>query len=472
MKYNVCIMGAGTAGMAAAYALRGTTMSNGKQIKVLLVEKRQALGGTASQAWVETWIEGVNPPYLLKLFEQMKIDEGKISNSWLPEKYSSTKGSNLFLDGVELSKLYADDMKSSNVEILLGYSFLSADSDKGKINSIVITNGKESVCIESDFFIDCSADGVLCTYNGVENVDYFVGEDPAARFNEDLLTDNTKADSKNLNEPSLFFKVETRSSIQGKNVKKAEYEKIDPKVEFKYDGYRDRNWVNPMKGFNLSGNALIVRENGHATGAIDSEKAWRELSEQIAPFWSFVHNEIIRRTQSKEPLYGYTQKDLEYFYQGQHAPMLGIRETYRIHCDYMLRQSDLLERISSRNLKRHIACGSHTLDFHVYGNIDDGKVREFNKKIQPSGIPYDCLIPKRFDNVLVACRAYGASHIALSARRINKDMAQLGWAAGNAIRICFEEDLGNTRNVCVSKLQSKEYTNFAESVKHLEQIMK
>lgn len=51
-------------------------------------------------------------------------------------------------------------------------------------------------------------------------------------------------------------------------------------------------------------------------------------------------------------------------------------------------------------------------------------------------------------------------------------MSQLGWAAGQAIRKCLEDNLDNTRTVSVDKLQSKEYTDFIGSLAKMESLMK
>ena len=66
---------------------------------------------------------------------------------------------------------------------------------------------------------------------------------------------------------------------------------------------------------------------------------------------------------------------------------------------------------------------------------------------------------------MIACRAYGASHIALAARRLNKDMAQLGWAAGFAVRECMEGNLDDVRLVDVTQIQKK--SGFKENVQRL-----
>jgi hypothetical protein len=73
-------------------------------------------------------------------------------------------------------------------------------------------------------------------------------------------------------------------------------------------------------------------------------------------------------------------------------------------------------------------------------------------------------------NVLIASRCYGASQIALASARGNFVMAQLGWAAGNAIKICLNSNHDDVRRVNIALLQSAEYTDFKNRVKKLESL--
>ena len=50
-------------------------------------------------------------------------------------------------------------------------------------------------------------------------------------------------------------------------------------------------------------------------------------------------------------------------------------------------------------------------------------------------------------------------------RRLNKDMAQLGWAAGFAVRECMEGNLDDVRLVDVTQIQKK--SGFKENVQRL-----
>jgi hypothetical protein len=139
----------------------------------------------------------------------------------------------------------------------------------------------------------------------------------------------------------------------------------------------------------------------------------------------------------------------------------------------MLKQQDLAQKITGGDLKCYIAFSTYEIDFHVYGSISRQEVRAFNQnELQPSGIPYGCLIPKTLNNVLIACRAFGASHIALAARRVNKDMAQLGWAAGHATRIALETDLTDVRKVDIGKLQGKGYIDLVTGINECKKRIK
>jgi hypothetical protein len=460
---DVCIVGAGTAGMAAAYALKKSGY------RVVLVEKYSRVGGTAVNAWVEVWIEGINPPYLVEIYNSLQSVGkawGDIDMSWLPQKFiNSGKSSFLRFDPDALAEKYVADLNAAgNITILSGYTLSTVyrDNNCQNVSSIEIANIKDAndvIQINAQWFIDSSGDGILCRQAGCTA---YLGEDCYEKFHEEFMKD--KVPQKIINEPSLLFRVEEQpsaisSSFDGDNPKD---------LPFVYDGYIDlfHSWINPMTGMGISGMEVICR---------GINKTYEKAYGLINDFWAYIEQQISQRKQrNPEPLYGYASiKDLKYVPTGEYAPMLGIRESYRIECERMLIQSDLKERINSAALENFIACGSDEVDLHVYGSISQAEVQAFNKKeLQPSGIPYQCLIPKNLDNVLVACRAYGASHIALAAHRINKDMAQIGWAAGHAIRICLEEGLTNTRGVDVEKLQGSSYTNFTNSVKELEKRMK
>ena len=57
------------------------------------------------------------------------------------------------------------------------------------------------------------------------------------------------------------------------------------------------------------------------------------------------------------------------------------------------------------------------------------------------GIPYECMLPKEIDNLLVACRGSSFTHLAASSARLSRTMLQLGEAACYAAVVCIRENL-------------------------------
>jgi hypothetical protein len=61
---------------------------------------------------------------------------------------------------------------------------------------------------------------------------------------------------------------------------------------------------------------------------------------------------------------------------------------------------------------------------------------------QPYGIPYPCLLPQEFDNLITASRGSSFSHIAASSCRLSRTMMALGEVAGVASAIALREECG------------------------------
>lgn len=495
---KVCIVGAGTAGMAAAYALKETMKCPDNNLELVILDINDRLGGTATCGWVQTWIEGVNPPYLEKIWkETFHFSDETIRNSMLSSKFSKNKGENLTVKEAILSDRYEKDMSEYGDTIMQfkGYCVTSAKWNPKLYNGVerltiesvtAVNQAGEIIEIHAQYFIDSSGDGVLCRMAcPIEDEDYFVGEDPYSRFKEDLMKhneNNAKAyDKRSLNEPSLMYELSEMAAddtailqkIKSVYIEASTNSIIAPKY-LSTEGYANKLFCNPMAGLGITG--WQVLEMG-------ANNAYNESVKRHVEHWKLVKltlNQkyvIEQKNKTKDdeidkiPYRGYTLGQKKCNYTGRFAKMLGIREAYRINCEYMLRQNDLTKTITTETLGDSIACGGHTVDFHVYGTIDSDKVMAFNNtQLSVSGIPYGCIVPKKLNNVLIACRAYGASHIALAARRVNKDMAQLGWAAGFALKQCIENNFSNTREVDIKKIQ--EETGFIASIHILQDMYK
>ena len=173
------------------------------------------------------------------------------------------------------------------------YTFLDAYIQDRKVKSIRVQNtidNKDILEISASYFIDASGDGVLATYDGILNKDYYQGEDPYNRFGEDLLSNADLPNEvliKQLNEPSLFFQV-TESDVENGNIDSTvlPLNRISPNTAFLYNGYDNGNWVNPMTGLNISGWAVLN---------LSRECAYKMAVEQINNYWEFIRREVARR---------------------------------------------------------------------------------------------------------------------------------------------------------------------------------
>lgn len=108
------------------------------------------------------------------------------------------------------------------------------------------------------------------------------------------------------------------------------------------------------------------------------------------------------------------------------APRIGVRETRRTLCNYMLNENDCVTALPGQKHKDIIAIADHHIDIHGSGHF------KCPFPIAPFGIPYRCLQPKGMDNLLIASRAAGLSHIASGASRLQRTLITMGQAAGNA----------------------------------------
>jgi hypothetical protein len=489
-NYDVVIIGGGTAGVAAAYALK----DSGK--KVLLVEGRERLGGTAVLAYVFDWIAGVFPEYLGQVFTCLKQKgkaKGNLNNSWLPGYFRKDGKKDELQNSIQMvpydlsEKYYADLKNAGNgtkLDIWLNHRLEDIkvwDKDSGTVSQIQVSdNTGAKKIVSASYFIDSSADAALCRKKGAKKgTDHFCGRDKKCMYNESIAVENPDPDQ--LNEPGLFYQLaenadDTAILDKVTNVKYDESEKTVIKPAYiSWDGYTfaflendkgDKSyWCNPMMALGLSGMDVINK---------GLDVVYKEAEKRILEHWKYVKLSLClahKNGVKDDSIWGINwyvrQRNLSYNYR---APMLGIRESYRVACEYMLTQNDLAKMYTA--VENAIAIGTHPVDMHNGNSLNNDAIKQFNENgLRPYGIPYQCLLPKRFSNVLIACRAFGASQIAASAARTNKLVAQLGWAAGNATKYCLDNNR-MLKDLSGRELRGEKYINYQYYTRNIEDILK
>ena len=149
--------------------------------------------------------------------------------------------------------------------------------------------------------------------------------------------------------------------------------------------------------------------------------------------------------------------------------LLGIRESRRTVCDYMLSVSDFLTRADFAD---EIGRYCYPVDIHIM-NTDGDEYKRFQdeyknmryKKGESYGIPYRSLVASSFDNVLTAGRCMGTDRQMEASIRVMPGCFITGQAAGTAAALAAES--GEVRSVKAVELQQALLANGAYLRKEL-----
>ena len=126
------------------------------------------------------------------------------------------------------------------------------------------------------------------------------------------------------------------------------------------------------------------------------------------------------------------------------GPVAGGRESRRIVGDYALTEEDV------RTGARHsdvIVLGAWRLDQHPAGSAGYHDIAW----IPPYDIPFRTLLPRDFDNLLVAGRCHSATSGALASSRVTATAMGMGQAAGTAAALAGD---ASPREVNMGALQT------------------
>lgn len=471
--YDVAIIGGGAGGVGAAYALRNSGL------RVCLIERENGLGGTHTSAGVISQIaspignwykEVAQDAYNLaamrfngsKSYALSDESESNFDKLWRGSQYNPSKNNlgnlNQF-NPFYLYQKYHNDLTAGGIEIRYNREFISCKELNGTVVSAtfrnLISGGEETV--SADYFIDCTGDCYLARYGKELDADFFIGSDPASRYNEaaiGTLPENPHYDTNTLELVYLYgsynssFNIHSDGTLFTADSPYAEKDKDLPSI------------AGVTKGQNSAGNFPYYNRTKVIPHPVNSSY-YPDLCNFVSPDYyegitpqEFVDNgyaitRLLAESKAKTH-YKLTKKTANTFFI-ETMPMLAIREGYRMKCEYMVTQADVETAITSGNYaaKHIVALSSWYVDIHQNTSINTGSIA----CTYLNGIPYEAMIPCTQKNVLVACRGYGASHIGLAAIRLTKTMLSLGYAAGKALLQARSSWLDDVRDVDVEQLQ-------------------
>lgn len=122
----------------------------------------------------------------------------------------------------------------------------------------------------------------------------------------------------------------------------------------------------------------------------------------------------------------------------QSSDGVGVRESRRIACEYMLTSEDLLGGKTFPDVIVHQA--AFCLDIHNPSGAGQSEQDGRPRQSKLYDIPYRSIIPLETDNLLIAGRCIGGTHRAHSSYRVMNICINIGQAAGAAAAICTSEN--------------------------------
>ncbi len=411
-KYDLIVVGGGFAGTAAAIeaAKHGTD--------VLLIEKYNCLGGAAAYALVSPFMGywthvGENKKrqnlagdlFLEIVDEAMKLTKPSMDTPMIPDALFDEESMKLAM--IRMARKYG-------VTLLFNTTVTAVSKENGVLRSVKAVCKAIEMEFSADHFIDATGDAELSYLAGCEC--------EVGRAHDGLCQPMT-----------LCFRVG--------GIDKEKFMAFRPKMQELY-----KEWQASGRISNPRENVLIFRN--YNNGVIHFNTT-RVIKKSPTDPFALTEAEIEAREQTYEMM-----EFLRAAVEGcENARLLstalhiGIRESRRVMGEYVLCEKDL---ISLARFEDAIAVANYAIDIHSpdgsgtrFQEFGDGEWYE---------IPYRALLPKGFDNLLVAGRCISSTHEAQASYRIMPFCAELGHAAGCAVSVARKHGT-SVRAVSVPEVQ-------------------
>jgi hypothetical protein len=271
----------------------------------------------------------------------------------------------------------------------------------GVIKSVMLSSG---CSMSADVYVDATGDGDFCLKCGCKALR---GSDSRHQFNE---PDAPEVADSFINAITLIYRVSPTTQTG--------LEPLPPDVPEACWWQKNFPFVVatqcPWGDYQLN---MLPTMEFREMASLTRKEAYSECCRRVYAHWHFLQK---------------VWPDFQHYHLSWIAPALGIRESNRIVCEYMLTENDVISGITAQSYNDHIALADHGLDRHGGGGGYRGLT-------MPYGISYRCLIPKGYKNLLIACRAAGFSSLAASSCRLARAMIQLGQAAGTAAALAIQK---------------------------------
>jgi len=409
-KVDVFVAGGGPAGVAAALA------ASRAGADVYLAERGQCFGGMATAALV---------PAFMRFSDGINFLAGGIGREVFDGLYGEGRDYTpieMPIDTEKLKRVYDKLLYDSDVCYSFENHIISIErNEDGEITHAVIMGKEMLFAVEAKVFIDATGDGTIAAWAGAKS---FLGDESGRMMPGTLC--------------SLWGNVDWSRAIVELG-KDPDGRRLDEAIQ---DG------VFTVKDRGLSG--MWHRDDGYAGGNIGHVFGVNGLDERSIT--DGIIDARARMTEYRTYYRGYLEgyENTELLATGS---VLGIRETRRIECEYMMSVDDYF---SFASFDDEIGRYNYPIDVHAARPGEEAKYSYLYTRGYPKGysygISYRSLLPKRTKNVLVAGRCVGAERDMMGSLRVMPCCFITGMAAGVAAAISAQ-DSKPLREIDVKKLQ-------------------
>ena len=491
-SYDICVYGATSAGVMAAYAVK----IQGKS--VILLEPSTHIGGLTTGGLGQTdignkyAITGLSRDFYRKIGQHY----GKFEQWTFEPKVAS--------------KIFNDYLKKANIEVKTQMELINVIKNLNSITAIELKNAKGQLTkIRAKYFIDCTYEGDLMakagvsytvgrednrkygeTWNGVQMLDKHQFPDGIDPFK--IAGDSTSGLLWGISAEKLALKGSGDQKVQAYNFRMCLTDSLENMIPIiapqNYDPARyelllryiekkqpqELNWalmhLQPMPNRKLDINNsgpfstnLIGGNYDYSNSNYAQRKAIQKAHENhIKGFFYFLGNDprVPEHLRNEMKKWGYP-KD-EFINNGHFSPQMYVREARRMISDVVMTEKHCM---GEETVNDGIGLAAYTMDSHNTQRIivkdangkcqvkNEGDVQMGLGGLDPYPISYRAIIPKKSEciNLLVPV-CLSASHIAFGSIRMEPVFMVLAQSAATAAVLAINS--GKTiHEIDVQKLQ-------------------
>jgi hypothetical protein len=408
---DVFIAGGGPAGFAAAMA----AARHGA--RVFLAEAGGAFGGMGTLGLVPAFMPLGDGEHLLAAGIGTEVLRRMLSPSetdWDPDLPLDTRFE-YAVDVEKLKRVYDTMAEEAGIAFSFGAHLVGAEVADGRVAAAILWGKSGFYAVRAKVFVDATGDGDLCAFAGAP---FSQGDDTGACMPGTLCSVWGGIDWKRALDDGLRWG-------HNRHVERAYADGVFHDLDLHVSGFWPKG-----DGFYCGGNV------GHAFGldATDERSVTRAFVDgrRRALEYRRYYREYMRS--------GFS--DIELLAT---ADTMGVRESRRIHGDYVMTLDDFVSR------RRHpddIALNNYPVDIHVMRPNDPGAFDRFTrdftslryKKLEHYGIPYRALLPQGISNALVAGRCISCDRSIQASIRVMPCCFETGQAAGLAAALAAERE--------------------------------